>query len=253
MTTKYKKIFDDYLAAARFAGDLGKVVDYVIRGDGHRFRPQLTLAWCELCGGSAYEALPLALAIECIHTMSVVHDDLPCMDNSPLRRGKASVHVEMGECAAILCGDKLLSMAFELVSNSNLDCEKKVEVVKLLSKAACDMADAQFLELSQKTHTDAEWVNIHMGKTASLISASCMIGAITAGGSNADVDLARIYGESFGLGYQLLDDIKDNDGITLSGNTNKRAQVSEYISKCNVGANTEPRRFLTELSKAVLV
>lgn len=251
--TDYRQLFENYLEEQRFDGSLGPAIDYVIRNGGNRIRPQLVLAWCDACGGQVEDTLPLALAVECVHTMSLVHDDLPCMDNSNERRGKPCLHVAMDEQTAVLCGDKLLAYAFNIVTNADYDDEQIISALYVLSKVACNMADGQHLELVSEETTVEKWTEIHEGKTASLLECACVLGVIAANGCESQLIKAKTYGRSLGLGYQLLDDTRDNDGISTKLDTNDIEQLmATYSTGCYMGMEAEAYQFLTEFARKVL-
>ncbi len=188
---------------------------YACEGGGKRIRPVLLLEFCHLCGGDTTAALPFAAAIEMIHSYSLVHDDLPCMDNSPLRRGKPSVHAAFGETMALLAGDALLNRAFEVM----LSPENTVEPAAAL-RAAFDLAHragihgmigGQVLDLAceGKSIDLPTLQTLQEGKTAALLMAACRMGAILGGGSEEQVKEAGEYGYYLGLCFQIVDDILD--------------------------------------------
>lgn len=193
---------------------IGEIMRYACEGGGKRIRPVLLLEWCRLCGGTVDTALPFAAAIECIHSYSLVHDDLPCMDNSPLRRGKSSAHAKYGETMALLAGDALLNRAFEIM----LSAESVPPRAAL--RAAAELADnagvygmigGQVLDLeSEGKHIDLDTLKrLQEGKTAALLVAACRMGAILGGGSDEQIESAGRYGYYLGLAFQVVDDILD--------------------------------------------
>ncbi len=189
---------------------------YACEGGGKRIRPVLLLEFCRLCGGDTARALPFAAAIEMIHSYSLVHDDLPCMDNSPLRRGKPSVHAAYGETMALLAGDALLNRAFEVMLCP--EAARGMESAAL--RAAYELADragihgmigGQVLDLaSEGKQIDlATLQTLQEGKTAALLTAACRMGAILGGGNECQVQAAGKYGYYVGLCFQIVDDILD--------------------------------------------
>jgi geranylgeranyl diphosphate synthase type II len=189
---------------------------YSLMAGGKRIRPILCIAACEMFGGSESVAMPTAVALEMIHTMSLVHDDLPAMDNDDLRRGKPTNHVLYGEDVAILAGDALLSTSFEHVARETkgVPAERTVEVLRRLgtSVGAYGLAGGQVMDLECEnkegvTLKDLEW--IHMHKTAALLKVSVAAGAVLAGASAEDVAACEVYAEKIGLAFQLADDILD--------------------------------------------
>jgi len=189
---------------------------YSLMAGGKRIRPILCLAACEMFGGNDEIAMPTAVALEMIHTMSLIHDDLPSMDNDDLRRGKPTNHVLYGEDVAILAGDALLSTSFEHVARETkgVPAERVVEVLRRLGESvgAYGLAGGQVMDLECEnkegvTVEDLEW--IHMHKTAALLKVSVSSGAILAGASEEDVKNCDIFAEKIGLAFQIADDILD--------------------------------------------
>ncbi len=190
------------------------VMRYACEGGGKRIRPVLLLECCRLCGGDPDAAVPFAAALEYIHSYSLVHDDLPCMDNSPLRRGKPSAHAQYGETMALLAGDALLNRAFEVMLSANTVAPDRA------LRAAATLADnagvhgmigGQVLDLdSEGKEIDlATLKRLQEGKTAALLVAACRMGAILGGGTDAEIDRAGEYGYYLGLAFQVVDDILD--------------------------------------------
>ncbi len=191
-----------------------EAMSYSASAGGKRVRPLLVLAFCSLCGGKWEDALPFAAAIEMIHTYSLIHDDLPCMDDDDLRRGRPSCHIQFGEATALLAGDGLLTKAFEVLTWAQLPPERIVRAVRLLAERSgivgmiggqeLDLANEgkNSLPLSVLTKTDEK-------KTAALLIAACQLGIIAAGGSQEAMDAAEKYGYSLGIAFQIVDDILD--------------------------------------------
>ncbi len=193
---------------------IGEIMRYACEGGGKRIRPVLLLEWCRLCGGTVDTALPFAAAIECIHSYSLVHDDLPCMDNSPLRRGKPSAHAKYGETMALLAGDALLNRAFEIMlSAENVEPRAALRAASQLADNAgvYGMIGGQVLDLdSEGKRIDLDTLKrLQEGKTAALLVAACRMGAILGGGSDEQIDNAGRYGYYLGLAFQVVDDILD--------------------------------------------
>ncbi|OIO72561.1 MAG: hypothetical protein AUJ85_09800 [Elusimicrobia bacterium CG1_02_37_114] len=194
-----------------------KAIRYAVFPGGKRFRPILTVTSAEICGIDPNKVLPTACAVELIHSYSLVHDDLPSMDNDDYRRDKLTVHRKFNEGMAILTGDALLTKAFELIAeNSKITgiSEKKiVEVIKIVSNAsgADGMVGGQVADtfLVSKTHTDKLVNYIHSHKTAALIKASVLAGAVLAGGSEKEINALKNYGEKIGFAFQIADDMFD--------------------------------------------
>ena len=193
---------------------IGEIMRYACEGGGKRIRPVLLLEWCRLCGGTVDTAMPFAAAIECIHSYSLVHDDLPCMDNSPLRRGKPSAHAKYGETMALLAGDALLNRAFEIMlSADNVAPRAALRAASQLADNAgvYGMIGGQVLDLdSEGKRIDLDTLKrLQEGKTAALLVAACRMGAILGGGSDKQIDSAGRYGYYLGLAFQVVDDILD--------------------------------------------
>lgn len=193
---------------------IAAIMRYACEGGGKRIRPVLLLEYCRLCGGSIEAALPFAVAVECIHSYSLVHDDLPCMDNSLLRRGKPSAHAQYGETMALLAGDALLNYAFErMLSADGVEPATALAAARALADNAgmYGMIGGQVLDLESEGKTiDADTLKrLQEGKTAALLVAACRMGAILGGGCKAQVDAAGEYGYYVGLAFQVVDDILD--------------------------------------------
>ena len=186
---------------------------YSIVAGGKRIRQLLALEFCKICGGDIERALDAACAIEMVHTYSLIHDDLPCMDNDDLRRGKPTNHVIFGECTATLAGDALQSYAFETVLNCALDNDRKVNCASILAKAIGPegMCLGQYLDMDGegKNLSSVELDEINFHKTGDLIAASCMIGCASAGADNKIIEKAGEFGYKLGLAFQIRDDMLD--------------------------------------------
>ena len=198
---------------------------YSLFAGGKRLRPILCLAASEAVGGETRSAMPAGCALEMIHTYSLIHDDLPAMDDDDLRRGKPTNHKVFGEAIAILAGDALLTEAFVLLSDySSLLPERMVQVIKVIAEAASyrGMVGGQVVDmLSQNKPADLETVQqMHRRKTAALIAAATESGALAGRGSEAQVAALARYGRAIGLAFQIADDILDIEGDTeLLGKT----------------------------------
>ena len=194
-----------------------RAMAYACEGGGKRLRPVLMVVFADLCGGDAKSVLPFACALEMIHSSSLVHDDLPCMDNSPLRRGKPSVHVEFGEDMALLAGDSLLNRAYEVMLDprtaSELPVDARLRAAYVIAEATGidGMMGGQTMDLeSEHKRIDVETLEtLQRGKTAALLRAACTAGAILAGADDARVAAASAYGEALGLCFQIVDDLLD--------------------------------------------
>ena len=189
---------------------------YSVENGGKRIRPVLTLEFCRLCGGDVKDALPLACAIEMVHTYSLIHDDLPCMDNDDMRRGKPSCHIKYGEDFALLAGDGLLTYAFETICSSKF-AERKpaaaLEAIKVLSSFAgvLGMIGGQVIDLKSEGKCVGLDVLSKMDelKTGALIKASCLLGVIAGEGDLDKYKAAETFAEKIGHAFQIVDDILD--------------------------------------------
>ena len=242
-----KKIVDEaldrYLPDERnLPESIFRAIRYSIFAGGKRIRPILCLAAAEAVGGRIEEALPFACAIELIHTYSLIHDDLPSMDNDDLRRGKPTSHKVFGEGIAILAGDALLTEAFHLMSmrdgTGGVNPEACLEVICEVSRAAghFGMIGGQVVDiLSQGQKVDRETLSyIHTHKTGAMILASVRAGAIIGGADAACRDFLSAYGENIGLAFQIADDILDVEGnCELIG---KDTGVDESLQKATYPA-----------------
>lgn len=188
---------------------------YAALGSGKRFRPVLTLITAEALGGKKEEALYPALSLELVHTYSLVHDDLPALDNDELRRGKPTVHKAFGEDLAILVGDGLLTLAFQILSRLN-DPQKVLPLLAEISTASgsCGMIGGQVADIKTVDQDldlpMLDYISTH--KTGKLIKASAVCGAIAAGASKEDQQRILKYGELLGMAFQTVDDLHDQDG-----------------------------------------
>ncbi|HET6419754.1 MAG TPA: farnesyl diphosphate synthase [Geobacteraceae bacterium] len=202
---------------------LHKSMHYSVFAGGKRVRPILVLAACEAVGGRAEDAMLAACAMEMIHTYSLIHDDLPAMDNDDYRRGKPTNHKVYGEATAILAGDALLTEAFILLGSpefgASIDPEKRLEVIGEISRCAGSrgMIGGQMVDMESEGKPEIDFATvqyIHTRKTGALIKASVRSGAILGGAdSGREAALVR-YGEAIGLAFQIADDILDIEGTT---------------------------------------
>ena len=188
---------------------------YSLLAGGKRLRPILCLAACELVGGSSELAMPTAVALEMIHTMSLIHDDLPAMDNDDLRRGRPTNHKVYGDAMAILAGDAMLSRAFEMVAvrSSSVPAERLLKVVGELAlvSGAPGLVGGQVVDLESEGHeVDLDTLEyIHLHKTAALLRACVVTGALIGGANDNQLQAMRTYANGIGLAFQIIDDILD--------------------------------------------
>ncbi len=205
------------------AGAVREAMRYSLMCGGKRIRPVLTLAFCELCGGEPEAALPFACAVEMVHTYSLIHDDMPCMDDDDLRRGKPANHKLYGEDIALLAGDGLLTKAFE-TALSHPDGHVAAEAAKRLARYAGDqgMVGGQCVDLkSEGKEVDLKTLEtMDEGKTVALIAAACEMGCIAAGAGERELDAARRCAGGLGMAFQIRDDVLDvlGDSVSLGKN-----------------------------------
>lgn len=192
---------------------VAQAMRYSLKNGGKRVRPMLLLEFFRLCGGDVPCALPLACALEMIHTYSLIHDDLPCMDDDDFRRGKPSCHKQFGEATALLAGDGLLTLAFSVASKAPISPERLVSCLTLLADCAgyLGMIGGQTMDLQHEGKTiDAELLcSTDRLKTGQLICAACKLGCLAAGAGEAELKCAEQYAENIGLAFQIVDDLLD--------------------------------------------
>ncbi len=214
---------EGYLTEA-YAGNtaVAEAMRYSTLGGGKRIRGFLTLEFCRLFGGREEAAMPYACALECIQAYSLIHDDLPCMDDDDLRRGKPSCHKKFDEATALLAGDALLTLAFELCASNEFVSHKSVRLaVAALAKesGACGMVGGQVLDLANEVKGYEDLRVIYHRKCSDLITAACLLGyyAATDEPKEADIKNIRLYAQSVGLAFQIHDDVLDvkSDTATL--------------------------------------
>ncbi|MBX7081773.1 MAG: polyprenyl synthetase family protein [Nannocystaceae bacterium] len=230
-------------------GRLRESMHYAVMLGGKRMRPLLTVAACEAAGGDCERALPAACAIEMIHAYSLVHDDLPAMDNDTVRRGKPTVHVAFGHDKAILCGDGLLTLAFETLARGHGHGGRVVEaVVRMAQHAGVDGmvgGQAMDLEAGQDLRQLEALEAVHAKKTGALYAASGAMGALLAGADDELVARLERWGLQFGIAFQHADDILDDDQVALRDQATARVDV--LVASCldlvaDLGAGAEPLR-----------
>jgi farnesyl diphosphate synthase len=195
-------------------GGLGEAMRYAVLDGGKRLRPLLVLAACQAVAGQASAALRAAVAVELIHAYSLVHDDMPCMDNDVLRRGKPTVHVQYGQALAMLAGDSMQALAFEvLTAGDDVPLPVQARLCGLLARAAghAGMAGGQAIDLASVGKPLAEEVlrDMHRRKTGALLKASVMMGAACGEAGPTAARALEAYGEAVGLAFQVVDDILD--------------------------------------------
>jgi geranylgeranyl diphosphate synthase, type II len=217
---------------------LAEAIRYALLAPGKRLRPRLVLLAAEACGGSVDDALPAACAVEMVHAYSLVHDDLPAMDDDDLRRGQLTCHKAFGEATAILVGDALLARAFEILAADTQPAERAARCCEVLGRAAgaTELVGGQAADLSQGTVANdvAALEAIHRRKTAAIITASVVLGGVAAGATSERLSALEEYGQNLGLAFQITDDLLDVAG--------KQAVVGKRVAKdATHGKLTYPR------------
>ena len=253
-------------------------MDYSLEAGGKRIRPVLVLAFCHMCGGDYRKAAAPAATIEMIHTFSLIHDDLPCMDNDDFRRGKPSCHKKFGEACAVLAGDALAIRPFQVIAESELNDSMKI---KLIAELACSsgaegMIGGQIIDMENEQRSTVNGENLRMMyalKTGRLIKTSCVMGCIAAEASDEQVKNAEEYAHCLGLAFQIIDDILDVTGdeaalgkpigsdaeenkttfVTLYGIENAREEAVKLTDKAmKILGRFDNNEFLIELTKYLL-
>jgi farnesyl diphosphate synthase len=209
---------EDWVPADAPAG-LGEAMRYGVLDGGKRLRPLLVLAACEAVAGHAGAAMRAAVAVELIHAYSLIHDDMPCMDNDVLRRGKATVHVRFGEAQAMLAGDAMQALAFEVLTpDAGVRPGLQSLLCALLARSAGynGMAGGQAIDLASigKPLSEATLRDMHRRKTGALLQASVLMGAACGEATPAALDALGAYGAAVGLAFQVVDDILDVTGVS---------------------------------------
>ncbi len=213
-----------------------EMLAYSLDGGGKRVRPRLCMLFAGAAGGSAANALYFAAAVEYVHTYSLIHDDLPCMDNDDYRRGKPSSHKQFGEANALLAGDSLLTHAFALIARANetgaVGAEAAVRACRELSllAGAGGMAGGQYLDLyfEGKTPEGDALTETDLLKTGALIEAACVLGCLAGGANEAQIGAARRFARNLGLAFQIKDDLLEYE--SGEENSDERNGKATYVS-----------------------
>lgn len=241
--------------------DLIRSMRYSLLAGGKRIRPVLVLEFCRLCGGDPQAALPFACAVEMVHTYSLIHDDLPCMDNDDMRRGRPSNHKVFGEDMALLSGDALLTMAFETMLSPQavaaFGAQRAASAAGVLAAAAGahGMVGGQVIDLMSegKKITFETLKKMDEGKTGALILAAAKMGAVLGGAERKQLAAAENYAASIGLAFQIVDDILDvtGDTQTLGKPTGSDAENEKSTYVTFMGLE-KARRTAAELTEAAV-
>ncbi len=238
-----------------------KAMRYSIFAGGKRLRPVLTLAAAEACGGKIADALPAACAVECIHTYSLIHDDLPCMDDDDLRRGRPTNHKVFGEGIAVLAGDALLTVAFEILAKAK-PARRHPIAMQIADLAVA--AGSRWLVGGQVADLEGEGRKlggedlkyIHRCKTAALLTASIRLGAMSANASPAQLRALTTFGQSVGLAFQVIDDILDvtqsTEKLGKSAGKDVAAQKTTYPAVFGLDKSRAEAKRLTRAAHTAL-
>lgn len=239
---------------------LADAMRYSLLAGGKRIRPMLVLEFCRIAGGDIEAAMPVACAIEMLHTYSLIHDDLPCMDNDELRRGRPTNHVVYGECTAVLAGDTLQAEAFGSILRSSLPAERRALCAQLLADAVGldGMCGGQYLDMvgEGKILNEQQLTDINSRKTGALLVAACQMGVAAAGGSELQLTAAAHYGAAVGLAFQIRDDMLDvlSTDAELGKPVGSDAQENKntYMALLGEDGCRSTIERLTELAESVL-
>ncbi len=258
----YRSRIDDALKShTRFDDDcpekLAEAIRYCLLAPGKRFRPLLVLVAAEMCGGSIEDAIPAACAVEMIHNYSLIHDDLPAMDDDELRRGRPTCHVAFDEATAVLAGDALIPMAFEVLvkqiqpANIAAQCVAALAYASGPSQLVGGQADDLGFQFAEADLDSLE--RIHRRKTGALISVSLKLGGLTAGASPEKLQSLTEYGKHLGLAFQIVDDLLDLEGsqAKMGKKTGKDAGLGKLTYPALIGKEQSQLR-AAEMSQAAI-
>ncbi len=242
--------YNEVLKAARYSLKLG----------GKRIRPIIMMEFCKLFGGKAEDVLDFAIALEMIHTYSLIHDDLPCMDNDDMRRGKPSCHIAFSEDMALLAGDGLLTEAFKVCANANATDMAKIKAVATLSEMAgiSGMLGGQVVDLSfVKNPPDIDALcNMYALKTGCLLRAAAIIGTYTANQDDKVVEKADLFAQKVGLAFQIIDDILDKTAdATLLGKpigSDEKNDKTTFVTLLGLEGAKETAKKLTDEAISII-
>ncbi len=215
----YREYIENYMDNMCFHHDsqpqktLFSAMRYSLLAGGKRLRPIFVFDFCRMCGGDWQKAAPFAAAVEMIHTYSLIHDDLPCMDNDDYRRGRLTNHKVYGEAIAVLSGDALLTAAFSYLAQAPFSADTRIRAVETLADCAGElgMVGGQVLDMQSEERqcTEQEVLDIQSRKTGALIRAACMLGVLAGEGSDAQLSAAGEFASHLGLAFQIRDDMLD--------------------------------------------
>ncbi len=277
---EYRECIESYLKDyyARFHNEpqkpLFEAMEYSLLAGGKRLRPIFAFEFCRLCGGDWKKATPFAAAVEMIHTYSLIHDDLPCMDNDDYRRGRQTNHKVFGEGMAVLAGDALLTDAFAVAASAELPGKDAAFAIRVLAECAgsLGMVGGQVLDImsEERELNEQEVLDIQTRKTGALINAACVLGTIAGGGCEAQLEAASRFAAALGLAFQIRDDMLDiigtkeemgkgigtdeckNTFVRLFGLDKCEELVQKYTSLAIDSLNVfEDRFYMTTLAKSL--
>lgn len=248
---QYQQFIETYMEENCFCYDnepqkiLFDAMRYSLLAGGKRLRPVFVFDFCRMCGGDWKQAAPFAAAVEMVHTYSLIHDDLPCMDNDDYRRGRLTNHKVYGEANAVLAGDALLTAAFSYLAKAPYDAETRIRAVEVLSSCAGElgMVGGQVLDMmsEERQCTAQEVIDIQSRKTGALIKAACLLGVLAGQGSKVQFRAAADFAQHLGLAFQIRDDMLDvignaeELGKAVGVDTVKNTFVQLYgLDKCDV-------------------
>ena len=262
---EYKSLIDEKLAEYFMPAGLPydgllESMRYSLTAGGKRIRPILVLEFCRISGGDVQKALPVACAVEMLHTYSLIHDDLPCMDNDDLRRGKPTNHVVYGECTAVLAGDALQAEAFGTILRSELSADARANCAEILADAVGSdgMCAGQFLDMAgeNKVLSEEDLNEINSRKTGALLIAACKMGVAAAGGRDEQLEAAALFGAAIGAAFQIRDDILDvistNEALGKPVGSDAQENKNTYMALYGEERCMEMIRRLTESAKSAL-
>ena len=219
LTKQYKQHIESFLERCCFTDTtepqqaLFDAMRYSLLAGGKRIRPIMVYDFCRMCGGNWEDAKHFAAAVEMIHTYSLIHDDLPCMDNDDYRRGRLTNHKVYGEAIAVLAGDALLTAAFRFLAQAPTSAASRIRAVEVLSSCAGEsgMVGGQVLDMLSESRqcTEPEVLNIQSRKTGALIRAACQLGVIAGNGTEEQFSAAANFADHLGLAFQIRDDMLD--------------------------------------------
>ena len=265
-TAQYRQFVEEFLDKNCFVypqepqQSLFESMRYSLLAGGKRLRPIFVFDFCRMCGGQWRDAAQFAAAVEMIHTYSLIHDDLPCMDNDDYRRGRLTNHKVYGECLAVLAGDGMLTAAFEYLTKAPYSAEIRIRAVETLSRCAGElgMVGGQVLDTQSETRkcTKQEVLDIQSRKTGALIRAACILGVLAGNGTQQQLEAADQFASALGLAFQIRDDMLDvignaeELGKATGADANKNTFVQLYgLEECEKMVITYTNQAISALSE----